>query len=177
MSGLEALKYLTIRSGSLLNTGRGGPSWEDVAGQLGRASDIAATYGRYKYCLEHKWHKKIINYLYRSAKELKWKKHINNEDIRMIVNLALFESVNPWICPKCNGRKQVMILDKLYKCDLCHGSGIKGMTNKIRSTYTEKKEHEFIHNIKYNYFNYIIPIIEEWEMELQKVFYPYRKVK
>ena len=176
MSGLEALKYLTIKSSSVLES-RGGPPWEDIAATLARASDIAASYGRYKYCLEKKWRNKLLSPLFDEAMKLKWHKSITQEDIFNVVGLALDESVNPSICPKCNGRKEVIILDKLYTCDLCLGVGRKSMSDRTRSSYLNKGRHIFNTHIKYNYFNNIIPIIEEWELELQRVFNPYRRVK
>jgi len=176
MSGLEALKYLTIKSSSVLET-RSGPAWEDIAATLARASDLAASYGRYKYCLEKKWRKKLLRPLFDEAMKLKWNKTITPEDIFNTVSLALEEMTNPSICPKCNGRKQVIIMDKLYTCDLCLGIGRKSMSNITREKYLEKNRHTFNRYIKYNYFNNIIPMIEEWELELQRVFNPYRRVK
>jgi len=176
MSGLEALKYLTIKSSSVLEP-RGGPPWEDIAATLARASDIAASYGRYKYCLEKKWRNKLLRPLFDEAIKLKWHKSITMEDIFNIVSLALDEMTNPSICPKCNGRKEVIILDKLYTCDLCLGIGRKSMTDYSRSLHLNITRYIFNKYIKYNYFNSIIPIIEEWELELQRVFNPYRRVK
>ena len=176
MSGLESLKYLTIKSSSVLEP-IGGPPWEDIAATLARASDIAASYGRYKYCLEHKWHNKLVNEIYKKAKELKWNKTISDDNIFDVANLVLYEMVNPSICPKCNGRKEVIILDKLYKCDLCDGVGKKQMSDRARGLYIKGERHIFYRHIKYNYFNNIIPTIEEWELELQRVFNPYRRVK
>jgi len=176
MSGLEALKYLTIKSSSVLET-RSGPAWEDIAATLARSSDLAASYGRYKYCLEKKWRKKLLRPLFDEAMKLKWHKSTTMEDVFNIASLALEEMTNPSICPKCNGRKQVIIMDKLYKCDLCSGLGRKSMTDYSRSLHLNTTRYIFNTHIKYNYFNNIIPIIEEWELELQRVFNPYRRVK
>lgn len=176
MSGLEALKSLTIKSNSIWST-NSGPAWEDVAATLAKASYLSGCYARYKYCLEKKWNKVLIDHLYNNAKELQWNKTISNFDIFKIVNLALDEMVNPSICPKCNGRKEVIILDKLYECDLCFGLGTKKMTNLNREKYLDKKRNVFDRHIKYNYFNNVITGIEEWELELQRVFNPYRRVK
>jgi len=176
MSGLEALKYLTIKPNSIWAE-RDGPDWEDIAGTLAKASDIAACYGRYKYCLETKWHNKLINYLYSEAKKLNWNKTVSDKDIFIAVNLALYEMVNPSICPKCNGRREVIILDKLYKCDVCDGSGKKQMSDRARGLYLKGERSVFYRYFKYNYFNHIIPILDQWEMELNKVFNPYNKVK
>ena len=71
MSGLEALKSLTIKSNSIWST-NSGPAWEDVAATLAKASYLSGCYARYKYCLEHKWHNKLVNEIYKKAKELKW---------------------------------------------------------------------------------------------------------
>jgi len=126
---------------------------------------------------EKKWRKKLLRPLFDEAMKLKWNKTITPEDIFNTVRLALEEMTNPSICPKCNGRKQVIIMDKLYKCDLCLGLGRKPMSDRTRSSYLNKGRHIFNTHIKYNYFNNIIPIIEEWELELQRVFNPYRRVK
>ena len=176
MSGLEALKYLTIKSSSVLEP-RGGPPWEDIAATLARASDIAASYGRYKYCLEKKWRNKLLRPLFDNAMKLEWHKSITPEDIFNTVGLALDEMTNPSICPKCNGRKEVIIMDKLYKCDLCFGLGRKSLSDRARGIYIKNERNMFYRHIKYNYFNNIIPMIEEWELELQRVFNPYRRVK
>ena len=109
--------------------------------------------------------------------KLKWNKTITPEDIFNTVSLALDEMTNPSICPKCNGRKEVIIMDKLYKCDLCFGLGRKAMSDRTRGIYIKNERHIFYRHIKYNYFNNIIPAIEEWELELQRVFNPYRRVK
>ncbi len=176
MSGLEALKYLTVKPNSIW-ANHGGPSWEDIAGTLAKVSDITACYGRYKYCLEHKWHNKIVEYLYHKAKKLKWYKKISDEDILVLTSLSLYEMINPSICPKCNGRKEVVILNKHYKCDICSGLGRKQMSDRSRSAYANKKRFVYNNHIKKNYFDHMIPAIEKWEIELQEAFYIYRKVK
>ena len=176
MSGLEALKYLTIKPNSIWNPNSGIP-WEDVAATLAKASDMAASYGRYKYCLEKKWKVKLLRPLFEKAMDLKWNKTISHEDIYNTVCLALEEMTNPSTCPKCNGRKDVIILDKIYKCDLCLGFGRKSMSDLTREKYLSKNRNVFYRHIKYNYFNTILPMIEEWELELQRVFNPYRRVK
>lgn len=176
MSGLEALKSLTIKSNSIWSK-NSGPAWEDVAATLSKASYLSGCYARYKYCLEHKWHNKLVNEIYKKAKELKWNKTISDDNIFDVANLVLYEMVNPSICPKCNGRKEVIILDKLYKCDLCDGVGKKQMSDRARGLYIKGERNIFYRHIKYNYFNYLIPIVEEWELELQRVFNPYRRVK
>ena len=85
--------------------------------------------------------------------------------------------VNPSICPKCNGRREVIILDKLYKCDVCDGTGKKQMSDRTRGLYLRGERNVFYRYFKYNYFNHLIPILDQWEMELNKVFNPYNKVK
>jgi hypothetical protein len=176
MSGLESLKHLTIKPNSIWNPNSGIP-WEDVAAILAKASDLAASYGRYKYCLEKKWKVKLLRPLFEKAIDLKWNKTISHEDVYNIVSLALEEMTNPSVCPKCNGRKDVIILDKIYKCDLCLGFGRKSMSDLTREKYLSKNRNVFYRHIKYNYFNTILPMIEEWELELQRVFNPYRRVK
>ena len=176
MSGLESLKHLTIKPNSIWNPNSGIP-WEDVAATLAKASDLAASYGRYKYCLEKKWKVKLLRPLFEKAMDLKWNKTISHQDIYNVVSLALEEMTNPSVCPKCNGRKDVIILDKIYKCDLCLGFGRKSMSDLTREKYLSKNRNVFYRHIKYNYFNTILPMIEEWELELQRVFNPYRRVK
>tara|TARA_R100001530_G_scaffold109759_1_gene77118 strand:+ start:79 stop:600 length:522 start_codon:yes stop_codon:yes gene_type:complete len=173
---LESLKHLTIKPNSIWNPNSGIP-WEDVAAILAKASDLAASYGRYKYCLEKKWKVKLLRPLFEKAIDLKWNKTISHEDVYNIVSLALEEMTNPSVCPKCNGRKDVIILDKIYKCDLCLGFGRKSMSDLTREKYLSKNRNVFYRHIKYNYFNTILPMIEEWELELQRVFNPYRRVK
>ena len=63
MSGLEALKSLTIKSNSIWST-NSGPAWEDVAATLAKASYLSGCYARYKYFLEKKWNKVLIYHLY-----------------------------------------------------------------------------------------------------------------
>ena len=60
---------------------------------------------------------------------------------------------------------------------LCDGVGKKQMSDRARGLYIKGERHIFYRHIKYNYFNYLIPIVEEWELELQRVFNPYRRVK
>ena len=47
--------------------------------------------------------------------KLKWNKNVKRKDIATIVKLALDESLSPSICPKCNGRKELVVFDSIYK--------------------------------------------------------------
>jgi hypothetical protein len=51
------------------------------------------------------------------------------------------------------------------------------MSDRARGLYLKGERHVFYRYFKYNYFNHLIPILDQWEMELNKVFNPYNKVK
>jgi len=175
MSGLESLKSLTVKSPSIW-----GPSaripWTDVCIALSVVSREASKYGRLKYSMEHKWRREVLMVLYRGALKLKWNKNVKRNDIATIVKLALDESLSPSICPKCNGRKELIVFDSIYKCDVCLGVGTRSMSDRARARYIYGEDNKFtartkyLRNIKHNYFNTIISTIQEWEMELHRAF-------
>ena len=176
MSGLESLKSLTVKSPSIWGPSSRVP-WTDVCMALSTVSREASKYARLKYALEYKWHDEILRNLYCSALKLKWNKSITKKDIASIVKLSLEESLSPSICPKCNGRKQVIVYNSIYKCDVCLGVGTRSMSDRARSRYifkdidtTDAYQKKYIRHIKYNYFNTLISTIQEWEMELHRAF-------
>jgi hypothetical protein len=92
-----------------------------------------------------------------------------------IVKLALDESLSPSICPKCNGRKELVVFDSIYKCDVCLGVGTRSMSDSARARYifsddANSARMNYLRHIKYNYFNTLISTIQEWEMELHRAF-------
>ena len=175
MSGLESLKSLTVKSPSIW-----GPSaripWTDVCIALSVVSREASKYGRLKYSMEYKWRREVLMILYSRALKLKWNKNVKRKDIATIVKLALDESLSPSICPKCNGRKELIVFDSIYKCDVCLGVGTRSMSDRARARYIYGEDNKFtartkyLRNIKHNYFNTIISTIQEWEMELHRAF-------
>jgi len=136
----------------------------------------ASKYGRLKYSMEYKWRREVLMILYSRALKLKWNKNVKRKDIATIVKLALDESLSPSICPKCNGRKELIVFDSIYKCDVCLGVGTRSMSDRARARYIYGEDNKFtartkyLRNIKHNYFNTIISTIQEWEMELHRAF-------
>ena len=176
MSGLESLKSLTVKSPSIWGPSNRVP-WTDVCMLLARASNNASRYGRLKYAMEYSQRPHVLRNLLSSALKVKWNKHLTNKDIYNIINLSLEESLSPAVCPKCNGRKQLTVQDKIYKCDVCLGVGTRSMSDRARARYifkdtdpTEVYQKKYLRHIKYNYFNTLIYNIQEWEMELHRVF-------
>ena len=174
MSGLESLKSLTVKSPSIW-----GPSaripWTDVCIALSVVSREASKYGRLKYSMEYKWRREVLMILYSRALKLKWNKNVKRKDIATIVKLALDESLSPSICPKCNGRKELVVFDSIYKCDVCLGVGTRSMSDSARARYifsddANSARMNYLRHIKYNYFNTLISTIQEWEMELHRAF-------
>ena len=174
MSGLESLKSLTVKSPSIWGPVNRVP-WTDVCMALSKASRDASKYARLKYAMEYNWRSEILRILYGLALKPKWHKNITKKDLVSIVTLALDESLSPSICPKCNGRKELRVLDLVYKCDVCLGVGTRSMSDRSRARYIYgvDRHHNTILNkyqkeIKYNYFNTLISSIQEWEMELHR---------
>jgi hypothetical protein len=180
MSGLESLKSLTVKSPSIWGPSNRVP-WTDVCMILSTVSSDASRYGRLKYSLEYSQKPHIFRNLLADALKLKWNKIITEKDIYNTVNLALEESLSPAICPKCNGRKQLTVQDKIYKCDVCLGVGTKSMSDAVRARYifkdidiTDVYRKRYIKYIKYNYFNTLIATTQQWEIELHAAF---KKIK
>jgi hypothetical protein len=176
MSGLESLKSLTVKSPSIWGPTNRVP-WTDVCMILAKVSSDASRYGRLKYSMEYEQKPSVFRNLLGAALKLKWNKAISNKDIYNIVTLALEESLSPAICPKCNGRKQVIVQNSIYKCDICLGVGTRSMSDSVRARYifknidsTHAYRHRYIKYIKHNYFNTLIATTQEWEMELHKAF-------
>ena len=176
MSGLESLKSLTVKSPSIWGPSNRVP-WTDVCMLLAKVSSDVSRYGRLKYAMEDNQRSHILRSLLSCALKVKWNKHITKEDIYNIVNLALDESLSPAVCPKCNGRKQLAIQDKIYKCDVCLGVGTRSMSDSARARYIYGiDDHRsailsrFQRHIKYNYFNTLMSTTQEWEMELHGAF-------
>jgi hypothetical protein len=176
MASLESLKSLTVKSPSIWGPTNRVP-WTDVCMILARVSEDASKYGRLKYSMEYKWRDKILRILYARALKIKWNKIISKEDLISIVTLSLDESLSPAVCPKCNGRKQVIVQDSVYKCDVCLGVGTRSMSDRARARYIYGTEYientiqaKYTRHIKYNYFNTLMSTTQEWEMELHRVF-------
>ena len=176
MSGLESLKSLTVKSPSIWGPTARVP-WQDVCIAMSATSREASKYGRLKYCMEHRCRKEVLMNLYSSALKLKWNKGIKRTDIGNIIRLALDESISPSICPKCNGRKELIVFDSIYKCDVCLGVGTRSMSDRSRARYIYGTDDHhntilsrFHRTVKYNYFNTLISTIQEWEMELHRAF-------
>ena len=175
MSGLESLKSLTVKSPSIWGPVNRVP-WTDVCMALSKASRDASKYARLKYAMEYNWRDEILRILYGLALKESWNKSITKKDLVSIVTLALDESLSPAICPKCNGRKELRVLDLVYKCDVCLGVGTRSMSDRARARYICGEDNKFTgitkyqRHIKYNYFNTLISSIQEWEMELHKAF-------
>ena len=176
MSGLESLKSLTVKSPSIWGPVNRVP-WTDVCMALSKASRDASKYARLKYAMEYNWRDEILRILYGLALKESWNKSITEKDLGTIVTLALDESLSPAICPKCNGRKELRVLDLVYKCDVCLGVGTRSMSDRARSRYiygtedtANTNQAKYTRHIKYNYFNTLISSIQEWEMELHRAF-------
>ena len=176
MSGLESLKSLTVKSPSIWGPVNRVP-WTDVCMALSKASRDASKYARLKYAMEYNWRDEILRILYGLALKESWHKSITKKDLVSIVTLSLDESLSPAICPKCNGRKELRVLDLVYKCDVCLGVGTRSMSDRARSRYiygtedtANTNQAKYTRHIKYNYFNTLISSIQEWEMELHRAF-------
>jgi len=176
MSGLESLKSLTVKSPSIWGPSNRVP-WTDVCMALSKASRDASKYARLKYAMEYNWRGEILRILYGLALKERWHKSVTKKDLINIVTLALDESLSPAICPKCNGRKELRVLDLVYKCDVCLGVGTRSMSDRSRARYLYGTDdhhntilNKYQRNIKYNYFNTLISTIQEWEMELHRAF-------
>ena len=144
---------------------------------LSKASRDASKYARLKYAMEYNWRDEILRILYGLALKESWNKSITKKDLVSIVTLALDESLSPAICPKCNGRKELRVLDLVYKCDVCLGVGTRSMSDRARARYIygidiapTTLNWRYTYHIKYNYFNTLISTIQEWEMELHRAF-------
>ena len=176
MSGLESLKSLTVKSPSIWGPSNRVP-WTDVCMILASVSKDASRYARLKYAMEYSQRPHVLRNLLSSALKVKWNKRLTGKDIYSIVNLALEESLSPAVCPKCNGRKQLTLQDKIYKCDVCLGVGTRSMSDRARSRYifkdtdtTDAYQKKYLRHIKYNYFNTLMSTTQEWEMELHGAF-------
>ena len=174
MASLESLKSLTVKSPSIWGPTNRVP-WTDVCIILARVSDDASKYGRLKYSMEYKWRDKILRILYARALKIKWNKSISKDDLIRIVTLSLDESLSPAVCPKCNGRKQVVVQDSVYKCDVCLGVGTRSMSDRARARYIFEDSNQaslmrYIRVVRYHYFNTLMSTTQEWEMELHRVF-------
>jgi hypothetical protein len=174
MSGLESLKSLTVKSPSIWGPVNRVP-WTDVCMALSKASRDASKYARLKYAMEYNWRDEILRILYGLALKESWNKSVTKKDLINIVTLSLDESLSPAICPKCNGRKELRVLDLVYKCDVCLGVGTRSMSDRARARYIYGESNQaclmrYYRNIKYNYFNTLISSIQEWEMELHRAF-------
>ena len=176
MSGLESLKSLTVKSPSIWGPVNRVP-WTDVCMALSKASRDASKYARLKYAMEYNWRDEILRILYGLALKERWHKGVTKKDLINVVTLALDESLSPAICPKCNGRKELRVLDLVYKCDVCLGVGTRSMSDRARSRYiygTDKHPNTMLSKykkeVRYNYFNTLISSIQEWEMELHRAF-------
>ena len=174
MSGLESLKSLTVKSPSIWGPSNRVP-WTDVCMLLARVSKDASRYARLKYAMEYNQRPHVLRNLLSCALKVKWNKSLTGKDIYSIVNLSLEESLSPAICPKCNGRKQLTVQDKIYKCDVCLGVGTRSMSDRARARYIlgeldEGNRFKYIRHIKYNYFNTLMSTTQEWEMELHGAF-------
>jgi len=176
MSGLESLKSLTVKSPSIWGPSNRVP-WTDVCMVLATVSTDASRYGRLKYSMEYSQRPHVLRNLLSCALKIKWNKSLTNKEIYSIVNLSLEESLSPAICPKCNGRKQLIVQDKIYKCTVCLGVGNRSMSDRARARYIYGTDdhhntilNRFQRQIKYNYFNTLISTTQEWEMELHRAF-------
>jgi len=176
MSGLESLKSLTVKSPSIWGPSNRVP-WTDVCMILATVSNGASRYARLKYSMEYSQRPHVLRSLLSCALKAKWNKSLTRKDIYSIVNLALEESLSPAVCPKCNGRKQLIVQDKIYKCDVCLGVGTRSMSDSARARYIYGIEDHrtsmlsrFQRHIKYNYFNTLMATTQEWEMELHRAF-------
>ena len=174
MASLESLKSLTVKSPSIWGPTNRVP-WTDVCMILARVSEDASKYGRLKYSMEYKWRDKILRILYARALKIKWNKSISKEDLIKIVTLSLDESLSPAVCPKCNGRKQVIVQNSVYKCDVCLGVGTRSMSDRARARYIFEDSNQaslmrYIRVVRYHYFNTLMSTTQEWEMELHRVF-------
>ena len=174
MASLESLKSLTVKSPSIWGPTNRVP-WTDVCIILARVSEDASKYGRLKYSMEYKWRDKILRILYARALKIKWNKSISKDDLIRIVTLSLDESLSPAVCPKCNGRKQVVVQDSVYKCDVCFGVGTRSMSDRARARYIFENSNQaslmrYIRVVRYHYFNTLMSTTQEWEMELHRVF-------
>lgn len=50
-----------------------------------------------------------------------------------LCSLALFESINPHVCPWCQGRGEALIDSRVIVCDGCSGTGRRQMQDKDRA--------------------------------------------
>mgnify|MGYP003644837569 FL=1 len=166
MAGLEAIASLAPKSSSMMRE-RDNVPWEIVCMALAKIPKEASMYGRLKYALEYSYHRKVRDILLKHILSIKWKRTTkwkpNIDFFRSVADLALKESLEPMCCPKCSGRGQVFVEETLYKCTLCLGVGIKSMSDKVRANYLDVPRESFRRNIKYHYFNDVMPLIREWE--------------
>ncbi len=166
MAGLEAMESLGPKSSSIMRD-RDNVPWEIVCMALAKIPKEASTYGRLKYALEYSYHRRVRDTVLKHITSFEWKsttKWIPDMDFfKSIADLALKESLEPMCCPKCSGRGQVFVEETLYKCTLCLGVGIKSMSDRIRAAYLDIPRTSYRRNVKYHYFNDVMPLIRGWE--------------
>lgn len=171
MAGLEAMASLAPRSPSI-SRDRDNVPWEIVCMALAKISKEASMYGRLKYSLENSYYNNIMFIILKHVHSISWdhtQRWSPTDDLKAsLADLALKESLEPLSCPKCSGRGQVFIDNKLYKCTLCLGVGIKSFSDAMRARYLDIPKSTFRKNIKYNYFDKILPLINSWEVQLER---------
>ena len=172
MAGLEAMAALGPKSSSIMRD-RDNVPWEIVCMALAKIPKEASMYGRLKYALEHSYHRRVRSVILEHILSFKWKSttrwNPGLDFLEDVADLALKESLDPMCCPKCSGRGQVFVEDTLYKCTLCLGVGIKSMSDKLRAAYLNIPRESYRRNIKYHYFNDVMPLIRGWEDALVRV--------
>lgn len=173
MAGLEVMASLAPKSSSIF-TVRDKVPWQIVCIALAKISKEASMYGRLKYAMEDSYRKKVRQIILKHSISLDWRStqrwKPDNKFFVSLAELVLKESLEPMCCPKCSGRGNVFIDESLYTCTLCLGIGIKSMSDHVRANYIGIKRDTFRRNVRYNYFNEIMPLIRTWEDELVQTF-------
>lgn len=94
-------------------------------GQMGCLIDL-------EYALYHRVLKIATNQKWKTPKE-----YIGTEPFRKACRLAIWENINPHICPVCLGRAEARIENKVVQCGECHGSGRVSIDDDFRQRVLE----------------------------------------
>ena len=138
MNSRELLALLTVKIQRFSVAPGGVPKYtpEDIAHALAMVkSPPARLYGRVKYADQTEFASELCTELLYYCSHIEgfttWKVRPGN--LQAVCSLALYEAINPHICPWCHGRCQTLIEGRVIICDGCRGSGRRYLTDTDRA--------------------------------------------
>jgi len=134
----ELLSLLTVKVQHFSSAPGGIPhiTQEDVSHALALIkSPPARLYARVKYADQKLFASELATELLYYCSHIDgfttWKVRPGN--LQSVCALALYEAINPHICPWCHGRKETVIEARVIVCDGCRGSGRRYLTDSDRA--------------------------------------------